>query len=205
VFLGFTAVNLANNHTLDFGQSGYEETKENLAKDDILYFGSPSNNEDLSTQINVRGKLICLVGYEEFINPEPQTILDEIHSLQASCYRIIVFAHWGVEYLPTPSDKQKTLAHSFIDAGADVIIGSHPHVVQPLEVYKNKAIFYSLGNFVFDQNFSFETTHGLAVQVEFSDTETHFTLAPISILNEEVSVSSTTETSNFSLPNQSPS
>jgi poly-gamma-glutamate synthesis protein (capsule biosynthesis protein) len=208
--LGFTAVSIANNHTLDFGQSGYEETKANLAKDNILFFGSPSNSENLSTQKEVNGKLFCFVGYEEFINPDPQPILDEINSLRASCYRIVVFTHWGVEYIPTPTDKQKTLAHSFIDAGADVIIGSHPHIVQPLEIYKNKAIFYSLGNFMFDQNFSFETTHGLAVQIDFSDAKTHFTLIPITILNEEASFASvddqnkvfselTVETDNFSL------
>ncbi|MCX6794101.1 MAG: CapA family protein, partial [Candidatus Gottesmanbacteria bacterium] len=98
--LGFTAVSIANNHTLDFGQTGYEETKENLIKDAILSFGSPSNSENLSTQKEVNGKLFCFVGYEEFINSEPQPILDEIGSLHTSCYRIIVFAHWGVEYIP---------------------------------------------------------------------------------------------------------
>ncbi|OGF94509.1 hypothetical protein A2609_00475 [Candidatus Kaiserbacteria bacterium RIFOXYD1_FULL_47_14] len=188
--LGFTAVTLANNHTLDFGQSGYEETKANLIKDAILSFGSPSNSGDFSTKKDIRGKSICFVGYEEFVNSDPQPILDEIHSLRASCYRIIVVTHWGVEYIPTPTDRQKTLAHAFIDAGADVIIGSHPHIVQPFEIYKNKAIFYSLGNFMFDQNFSFETTHGLAVQIDFSDTETHFTLMPVAILNEEASFAS---------------
>lgn len=208
--LGFTAVNLANNHTLNFGQSGYEETKASLVQNGILFFGSPSNSENLSTHKEVNGKSFCLIGYEEFINSDPQPILDEIRSLRASCYRIILFTHWGVEYISAPTDKQKTLAHSFIDAGADVIIGSHPHIVQPLEIYKNKAIFYSLGNFMFDQNFSFETTHGLAVQIDFSDAETHFTLVPVTILNEEASFASvddqnqvfrelTVETNNFSL------
>jgi poly-gamma-glutamate synthesis protein (capsule biosynthesis protein) len=208
--LGFTAVSIANNHTLNFGQSGYEETKTNLVKDAILSFGSPSNSENLSTQKEINGKLFCLVGYEEFINSDPQPILDEIRSLRTSCYRIIVFTHWGVEYIPEPTDNQKALAHAFIDAGADVIIGSHPHIVQPLEIYKNKAIFYSLGNFMFDQYFSFETTHGLAVQIDFSDAETHFTLVPVTILNEEASFASfddqnqvfrelAVETNNFSL------
>ena len=198
--LGFTAVSLANNHTLDFGQSGYEETKENLIKNVILSFGSPSNGRDLSVQVNIKGKQFCLVGYEEFINSDPQPIIDEINSLESSCYQIIVLPHWGIEYDKNPSDKQKALAHEFIDAGADIIIGSHPHVVQPLEIYKNKAIFYSLGNFIFDQDFSFETTHGLAVQIDFSDAETHFALIPLSISHSEVSfASSTAEVSDFSL------
>lgn len=200
VSLGFTAVSLSNNHTLDFGPTGCTDTKTNLTKNAILFFGSPSNSENLSTQKEVNGKLFCFVGYEEFINSDPQPILDEINFLQSSCYRTIVFAHWGVEYSTTPTDEQKTLAHEFIDAGADIIIGTHPHVVQPLEIYKNKAIFYSLGNFIFDQDFSFETTHGLAVQVEFSDAETHFTLVPVAILHSEVSFASTTEAiSDFSL------
>jgi hypothetical protein len=80
------------------------------------------------------------------------------------------------------------LGHTFVDAGADLVIGAHPHVVQPIEVYKDKAIFYSLGNFIFDQNISFATEHGLAVNVEWDDEKTLFTLLPTTILKGEVEI-----------------
>src|SRR5690606_33310167 len=70
---------------------------------------------------------------------------------------IVVYPHWGEEYATTSSPRQQSLAHAFIDAGADAVIGSHPHVVQELELYNEKLIAYSLGNFVFDQYFSEET------------------------------------------------
>jgi len=68
--------------------------------------------------------------------------------------------------MDTPSERTKELAHEFIDNGADLVIGSHPHVIQTKEVYKGKAIYYSLGNFIFDQYFSPYTQKGLAVEVE---------------------------------------
>jgi len=75
-----------------------------------------------------------------------------------------VYTHWGVEYSPA-TDSEKKLAHEFIDAGAEIVIGSHPHVVQEHEVYKGKNIYYSLGNLIFDQYFSDAVDHGLTLQV----------------------------------------
>ena len=68
------------------------------------------------------------------------------------------FTHWGAEYNENFTKTQQEQAHQIIDAGADVIFGSHPHVVEPMEEYKGKIIFYSLGNFVFDQLFSEKTS-----------------------------------------------
>jgi poly-gamma-glutamate synthesis protein (capsule biosynthesis protein) len=100
----------------------------------------------------------------------------------------VLFAHWGEEYVPKATARQERLAHAFVDAGADMIIGAHPHIVEPIEIYKNKAIFYSLGNFMFDQYFSYATTHGVAVHVEWGDERTRFTLIPVSIVDEEVKI-----------------
>ncbi len=99
-----------------------------------------------------------------------------------------VFVHWGAEYTHVPSDRQRSLAHAFIDAGADLVIGAHPHVVQPVEIYNGKVIFYSLGNFVFDQNFSFATMHGLMVGVDWTHDNTRFELIPVSIRRGQVTV-----------------
>ncbi|NTU99490.1 CapA family protein, partial [Candidatus Falkowbacteria bacterium] len=76
---------------------------------------------------------------------------------------VVVNIHWGVEYKHDFSKKQQTVGHALIDAGADAIIGHHPHVTQGIEVYNNKPIFYSLGNFIFDQYFSKDTQEGFAV------------------------------------------
>ena len=76
---------------------------------------------------------------------------------------VIVNIHWGTEYKPTSNARQQYLAHLFIDNGADIIIGHHPHVIQEMEIYNNKPIFYSLGNFIFDQYWSTPTQVGLGV------------------------------------------
>jgi poly-gamma-glutamate capsule biosynthesis protein CapA/YwtB (metallophosphatase superfamily) len=101
--------------------------------------------------------------------------------------------HAGIEYSSTYSKSQQRIAHASINAGADLVIGTHPHVVQPLEIYKNKAIFYSLGNFMFDQNFSFETTHGLAVRLTWGDNTTTYSLIPTTIAHQEASIASSSD------------
>ncbi|MDO8561585.1 MAG: AmmeMemoRadiSam system protein B [bacterium] len=184
----FTVLSLANNHALDFGDYGYEQTIKNLDGASIIPFGSPQNSVNISTRISIREKTVCLVGYHDLFTPDPAPALLEIKSIRESCSYVVLFAHWGIEYSDAPSDRQITLAHKFIDAGADLIIGAHPHVVEPIEIYKNKAIFYSLGNFIFDQNFSFATEHGLTVHVERGSAKTRFTLVPISIDRAEVKI-----------------
>jgi poly-gamma-glutamate synthesis protein (capsule biosynthesis protein) len=77
----------------------------------------------------------------------------------------MVYAHWGLEYSKTPGEDLKETAHALIDQGADLIIGSHPHVIQEKEIYRGKRIYYSLGNFIFDQYFRPATRRGLAVKV----------------------------------------
>jgi poly-gamma-glutamate synthesis protein (capsule biosynthesis protein) len=82
---------------------------------------------------------------------DPDQTLADIRLARPLADLVIVCPHWGVEYAPKPSHSQVELAHQMIDAGADMIVGSHPHVVQPLENYHDRWIAYSLGNFVFDQ------------------------------------------------------
>ena len=81
---------------------------------------------------------------------------------------IIVSMHAGDEYEPLPNDSQMAFAHAAIDAGAEMVIGHHPHVVQTMEIYKGKYIFYSLGNFIFDQMWSRETREGLLIKAAFT-------------------------------------
>ncbi|HVZ76228.1 MAG TPA: CapA family protein [Candidatus Paceibacterota bacterium] len=176
--VGFTALSQANNHSLDFGNEGYLHTIAYLQAAGIGYFGHALNEENLSLQLQGKGQMLCLVGYMELFRPDPTSVINEIKRLRPLCSEVVVMPHWGVEYMHEPTDAQVSLAHEFIDAGADVIVGGHPHVVEPLEIYNNHAIFYSLGNFLFDQPFSPQVRRGLAVGIDFAATSTNFTLIP---------------------------
>lgn len=186
--LKLSAVSLANNHAYDFGRDGFDMTQAHLRQWGIEPFGHPVNARDLSTVLDIRSKRFCLIGYHSLYDPSTAEVVAEIIRLRPECYRIMVFPHWGDEYEPTANAQQIASAHEFIDAGADLIIGAHPHVVQNVEEYKGKAIFYSLGNFMFDQNFSWATTHGLAVKVSFSEDSTRFALTPITIYGQEARI-----------------
>jgi poly-gamma-glutamate synthesis protein (capsule biosynthesis protein) len=185
---GVAAVSLSNNHTDDFGTSGYLETKRDLDAAGIISFGSPANDRDYSGELTLRGKKVCFVGYEGFIHTDPAPIATEIAHLRPDCAFLVATMHAGEEYSAGFTQLQEDAAHAFIDAGADVVIGTHPHVVEPLELYKGKPIFYSLGNFLFDQDFSWATMHGLAVRVTITGSGTQYTLLPVTISGQEVKV-----------------
>jgi gamma-polyglutamate biosynthesis protein CapA len=184
---GFNVVSLANNHAYDFLRDGYLETQEHLKTADIAYFGDPYNKENLSVIQEVKGMKIGFVGYHEFYTASTTSVVAEIARIRPEADIVIVAPHWGVEYATKHSKAQTAKAHEFIDAGADIVLGAHPHVVQPIEIYNGKPIFYSLGNFIFDQDFSYNTTHGLGVRMVFDsiqDTETikvNVELIPITI------------------------
>ncbi len=187
--VGFQILNLANNHALDFGLEGYNQTIENLDKVKIKYFGSPKNDKNLSLQIKEKNKSICFVGYHDLFTYDERSVVDEIFILNNKCDFLIVFSHWGDEYKTKSNLRQQNLAHRFIDMGADLVIGTHPHVIQEFEDYKGKRIYYSLGNFVFDQDFSYNTMHGNAVGLEITDKKTNFEIIPIKIEKGTVSLS----------------
>lgn len=176
---GMSAVSVANNHAYDFGVSGYEETLANLERAGIAAFGSPLNDKNISTTLLVYGRKICLIGYMQLYDPNMKSVLDTLAAIRPSCDRLVVFAHWGVEYQHEPTDAQREAAHALVDAGVDVVIGAHPHVVEPVEIYHNRAIFYSLGNFIFDQGWKPEVRRGLSVLIEFGTGETTFKLTPV--------------------------
>lgn len=185
----FTHLSLANNHTADYGPEGFQQTKNYLTQNNLKYFGTSVNSGVLSTVQKVGDKNICVIGYHDLYTKNPKLVLDEIKKIREDCFYIVVYPHWGDEYEVVQNERQTYLAHQFIDAGADLIIGTHPHVVQQFELYKEKPIFYSLGNFVFDQDFSYNTRRGLAVSLELTNKEQKFTLIPVDIERSEVSIS----------------
>jgi len=185
----FDAFDLANNHTLNFGSEGLKQTRTFLDEYGISYFGDPDNNvEKLSVIIERNNIKIGLVGYHDLATGGFDNTLLEVGRLRTLVDYIVVIPHWGTEYITDKiNNSVKNKAHQLIDAGADVIIGTHPHVIQPIEEYNGKLIFYSLGNFIFDQYFSIETQQGLniAIYLEKGDNmSVEYKILPIQINSE---------------------
>jgi AmmeMemoRadiSam system protein B len=162
----FNFFNIANNHLTDQGASGLQETRVNLKNIGINFSGCADAEvgECTGKVVEINGVKVAMLGfsmvYHNFDLTEAQKIVTEF---KKQTDLVIVNIHWGTEYEHEYNTTQSIIAHALADSGADVIIGHHPHVVQGLEIYKNKPIFYSLGNFIFDQYFSADTQTGLSL------------------------------------------
>jgi poly-gamma-glutamate synthesis protein (capsule biosynthesis protein) len=173
--LGISVVSIANNHILEQGSEGFDNTLLCLNNAEIKYIGEVQGNSS---------KIFCKVidhhkvGFASFssvpdknnINYYAQLNLYSIHSSldnmeREGCTTKIISLHWGDEYINIPAFWQVELAHKIIDYGADIIAGHHPHVIQPMEKYKDGIIFYSLGNFIFDMTHQKSTRYGILVKV----------------------------------------
>ncbi|MBD3311213.1 MAG: AmmeMemoRadiSam system protein B [Candidatus Magasanikbacteria bacterium] len=178
----FNIFNLANNHILDMGFGGLEETIENLESADIDFYGAKLVGNDFSyIEKDINGLKIAFIGFDD-VNSRINTdyLKKTIEKIDDTNDYVVVNIHWGNEYHPYQSNsRQQMLAHMMIDSGADVIIGHHPHVIQEIEVYKDKPIFYSLGNFIFDQYWSQETQEGLAVGMVLDRGDMEIYLYPV--------------------------
>jgi poly-gamma-glutamate synthesis protein (capsule biosynthesis protein) len=157
----FTAVSIANNHTDNMnGRKGIEETRNHLTDAGIEYFGDYDNSQtDEMCKIVIIKKLpIALCGFHGVYKLPTDNDLEVIKKYSKH-FITIVMPHQGVEYEPRSNTYQKLIYRKMIDNGADAVIGSHPHVIEETEVYKGKYIFYSLGNFIFDQSWSKTRDH----------------------------------------------
>jgi len=146
------AANLANNHSQDYGESGFSETKEVLDKANITHFGY-----DETAIIEIKGIKIGLVGIYELADhlERTQQLKDTIAQVKADGADLtIVSFHWGNELETIPDYHQMTLGKLAIDEGADLVVGHHAHVLQGIEKYRDKQIVYGLGNFCFGGNSS---------------------------------------------------
>ena len=143
-------VTLANNHTLDYLQSGYDETVRTLNEWGIDY-----TNEDKYLIKEIKGAKIGFLGYKGWSHEKKSNELLVKHvkkMREQEVNFIVVNYHWGDMYSYKPNTQQKSMARFAIDNGADLVIGHHPHVLQGMEIYKGKAIVYSLGNFCYGGN-----------------------------------------------------
>lgn len=180
---GFSIVNLANNHGYDCKMTGLADTKRYLKEAGVGFFGTIAGSEDVETR-TIDGKTIAFLG-ADLIDPGDarlKAFLDSITAAKEHHDFVVVHAHWGDEYKPLPNAPQQSIGHQIIDAGADLLIGHHPHVIETAEIYKDRVIFYSLGNFIFDQYMP-GTKEGLGVGVVQQDDRAHFVLYPFDIVN----------------------
>lgn len=144
------AVNMANNHSHDYGEQSYTDTLSALDQENIVHFGY-----DETAVMDVKGIKVGLVGIYELNDHlgREQQVKDNIAKVkEEGAQLIIVIFHWGNEKEEVPDSNQTTLGRLAIDEGADLVCGHHPHVLQGIETYKGKNIVYSLGNFCFGGN-----------------------------------------------------
>ena len=198
---GFDVFSFANNHIGDWNIKAFNNTLTNLKNYNILVAGAGENKAVTENPVIIEknGIRFGFIGFSD-VGPNWMKAGNEssgillasdpnytsiINQAKGSCDFLIVSIHFGEEYKTTHNNRQESLAHSAIDAGADIIIGHHPHVGQDIEIYKEKPIIYSLGNFIFDQYFSKETMRGIVYMLRFEDKELKETKKMISILNKK--------------------
>lgn len=200
--MGIDIATLANNHTLDFGRDALLDSIDTLRENNIAYVGA---GEDITRAretkyMDVKGKNIAFLAASRvipvtewnatstspglFTTYDPTALIEEIKSAKDKSDFIVVYVHWGLERKSHPEEYQRKLAQQYIDAGADIVIGSHPHVLQGVEYYNGKPIIYSLGNFIFNNNI--EQTAILKV-VLTKDNEVKVYLLPCKAVNAKTS------------------
>lgn len=182
-YAGFDILSLANNHMLDYTRVALGDTMDRLEKKEIDYVGAGLEQEAFSLKIKEVGDTkVGFLAYTDlgskswrasedkigmaWIDAEDiNKIKEDIKIAKNKTDVLIVSLHSGQEYVSEPTDFQKKFDKACIEAGADIVLGHHPHVVQRVEKYKEGWIAYSLGNFVFDQSFSKETMEGLLLEI----------------------------------------
>ncbi len=179
---GFDIVSMANNHVGDWGVNSYTDTLARLKENEILYTGGGLNSAEAEEPAIIE-KYGVKIGFLAFSDVGPNWMKateDQAGLLLASNPRfdtiiqnasekvdhLVVSFHWGDEYKTVHNARQEYLAHKAVDAGAKLIIGHHPHVVQDVEIYNDGYIAYSLGNFIFDQSFSTNTMQGMLLEIK---------------------------------------
>ena len=159
---GIEAVNIANNHTMDFWEEGLKETRKNLDDKGILW----SDDKYTSMFTTSKGIKIGMVGLGNDTNASKvYGLIDDLKKDGAAI--IIASCHFGQEGVYEPTARQKKIAHELIDYGVDIVVGTHPHRLQPIEKYNGHYIFYSLSNFCFGGNYSLTDPDSVIIQCDF--------------------------------------
>jgi poly-gamma-glutamate synthesis protein (capsule biosynthesis protein) len=180
---GISILSVANNHVGDWGRSAYIDTLSRLEENEIEYTGGGNlAKAENPTIIEKHGVKIGFLGFSD-VGPNSLEVTEDsvglllannpnfdaiVRNAAKQVDHLVVSFHWGEEYKTKHNARQEALAHRAVDAGAKIVIGHHPHVVQDTEVYKNAFIAYSLGNFIFDQKFSEATMQGMLLEIELN-------------------------------------
>lgn len=184
---GLDVLSIANNHIGDWGKIAFEDTISRLDASGIIPVGGGQSLKDAG-EVKVVEKNGFRIGFLAFSDMGPNWLeatedspgiliikdskfVTLVRHAASEVDILVVSLHFGEEYQKNANDRQKKLAHLAIENGAKIVVGHHPHVIQEVERYKNGIIAYSLGNFIFDQNFSKETMQGLALEIILSGTE----------------------------------
>ena len=179
--MNISALSLANNHGDDWGKDGWLNTKKVLNSSSIKTFGYSQTTIDDIYEISIDGKTVVVFGINMVVDrwdsEKAIEVTKQVRALHPEAY-LIAFLHWGNEYTHNQNKYQIDFAHSLIDNGVSAVLGTHPHVIQGIEVYKEKLIFYSLGNFIFDQYFSQDVQDGYVVKMKNINNQIIFELIP---------------------------
>jgi len=205
---GFNILAVANNHSTNWGSQPFADTLDLLKQNDIKYVGGGKNSAEAfaPAYMDVKGVRFAFLDYNAITgalsatqsqagvaniqlkpwfadNPKDfELVANSVADVRKKADVVVVSFHWGAEEEYQPGDSVKKMAHTAVDAGADLVIGTHPHSVQSLECYNGKLIAYSLGNFIFDQMYTTQVREGVFMKCLFSDADlTNVELVPYKI------------------------
>ncbi|MFA6228250.1 MAG: CapA family protein [Patescibacteria group bacterium] len=196
---GIDVVALANNHILNQGKKGVIDTQKLLTANGIAFAGAGLNESEAGRPAikEING---IKFGFLSYAYPNDYSVAGAstpglagmdiskmttaVANLKTEADLVAVLMHAGIEYVNTPNKQQVAFAHAAIDAGADLVIGHHPHWAQTVEIYNGKPIVYSLGNLIFDQMWSLETQQGALAEIKVADKQiSSIKIIPIKIID----------------------
>jgi poly-gamma-glutamate capsule biosynthesis protein CapA/YwtB (metallophosphatase superfamily) len=194
---GVNVVTLANNHLVDCDRDGVTETMATLRQFGVSVAGAGANGTAAHAPVimDSRGRRVGMLAYywnrrcaatsklPGSAMDTPEALEEDIRLLRARADRIVVTFHWGIPYDRTPSGEDRAKARFAVDCGADVVIGHHPHVLQPFEIHRGRPIFYSVGNFAFGSGNS--QAEGCLIGIRFDDHATTASIYPLYVKNRD--------------------
>lgn len=196
---GIDTISYANNHSRDYGKQAFADAVAFFEDIDLNYSGSTLSYDErgdkiITCYLEADDKTIGFIGVNNVIyeglgsNSGMLTggntgLYGYVNETVENCDITVVYVHWGKEYTSEPSQEQQEMARKLVDAGADIVIGSHPHCLQPIEKYGNGIIFYSLGNFIMDQGNTFTRDSILVQYNEGSDGSSFLEIIPLRIID----------------------
>lgn len=198
---GIDAVGLANNHTMDFGLNSLFDTIAYVKRSGLIPLGAGKDKSE-ATQIHYikkKGKTIALLNYSRVLPStswmagatkpglasayDPGLMYSKVKEARKKADIVVVFIHWGKERMTTPEAYQTEMGHALVDAGADLVVGHHSHIMQPVEWYKGKLIAYSLGNFVFTNSRIDRSNQTAILEVSVRGNRIEASLTPARIIS----------------------